>query len=760
MARDNKSNKGGVTKNGKKNVKDSSRNKKRAVASDDSDNSSDSSNSDSDAGEDEQMDILEYRKFISDMFPSKYSDKKVKSGEKLKKDIGKSVKRVKKSVKEDSEEDETWETESDGEDEQAVSRKSSKHKSKGGSCMRRSGRKSKKTVDYDEQESSEGSDYVPSDEDESSDAETEQKVNIIFTIGGDGDEYEDDDFEDEDDDEDTEDEDVSVSSGSDDEDEDLSDTEEDDESCQDTELVGRKSCCGKRGVKTVSKKSLKTVSKKDKKDCDLVKGLVQESTVVEDSSATTPGDSVKDADTLVKLKSMLESDKNNAMIKQCISICEAKIKLSTARSHKKEQKQKDKNLRIFKKILKDKNTENDFSFYDELTTDNQKRIIKELREINKVTRIEKPYRISLLEANIPVRYKAAAMKKINALRGMEPGSGEYYKIKTWIDTFMKIPFNKYSSLNLSLEDGVDKCHAFMEDSLKTLNDAAFGLNDAKLQIMQMLGQLLTNPRALGTSIGIYGPPGTGKTSLVKEGISKILKRPFAFIPLGGASDGAYLTGHGVTYEGSVWGKIVQAIIDAGSMEIVFFFDEVDKISDTAKGAEIEGIMTHLIDTSQNSEFHDSFFCDIDFDLSKCFFIFSYNDESKVNPILRDRMYKIQTKGYNQAEKTIIANKYLLPKLMEQVKFAEGQIIIPDAVIHYIVDNFCNKEDGVRNMKRCLEIIYTKLNLYRLMKSGVNLFETDMSLNVEFPFTITKEIVDKLLKKKEAENVSALYSMYM
>lgn len=707
MARDNKSKKG---------LKETTRDKKRAAASDDDSSSSSGSESE------KEMDAIEYRKLLADMFPSKYSDKKVKRGEKLKSKLAKHAKKKEES----EEEEEVWETESDDEEEEV--RRSTKKK--GGKGVRRSARKASKVV-YDDYDSDEDSDYVPpSDEDE--DEEEDQKVNIIFTIGGDED-YDDED-EDEDD-ADTEDEDVSVSSASDDEEEDLDDTE--DESNQDAELVRKKSsCCSKK----------KTVT-----------------TVVEPKTAdisSSPCDSIKDADTLVKLKAMLESDKNNAMIKQCISVCEAKIKLCNAKSEKKEKKQKDKNLRIFKKILKDKNTENDFSFYDELTTENQKRIIKELREINKVTRIEKPYRISLLEANIPVRYKAAAMKKINALRGMEPGSGEYYKIKTWIDTFMRIPFNKYSSLNLSLEDGVDKCHAFMEDSLKTLNDAAFGLNDAKLQIMQMLGQLLTNPRALGTSIGIYGPPGTGKTSLVKEGISKILKRPFAFIPLGGASDGAYLTGHGVTYEGSIWGKIVQAIIDAGSMEIVFFFDEIDKISGTPKGAEIEGILTHLIDTSQNSEFHDSFFCDIDFDLSKCFFIFSYNDETLVNPILRDRMYKIQTKGYNQAEKTIIANKYLLPKLMEQVKFAEGQIIIPDAIIHYIVDNFCHKEDGVRNMKRCLEIIYTKLNLYRLMKTGVNLFETDMSLNVEFPFTITKEIVDKLLKKKEAENVSALYSMYM
>jgi ATP-dependent Lon protease len=100
----------------------------------------------------------------------------------------------------------------------------------------------------------------------------------------------------------------------------------------------------------------------------------------------------------------------------------------------------------------------------------------------------------------------------------------------------------------------------------------------------------------------------------------------------------------------------------------------------------------------------------------------------------------------------------LPRICEQVRFNNSEIIIPDQTVHYIIDNHCNKEDGVRNLKRCLEIIHTKLNLYRLMKPGSNLFEQDMSLKVEFPFTITKDIVDKLIKR-ENDNISALYSIY-
>jgi ATP-dependent Lon protease len=264
---------------------------------------------------------------------------------------------------------------------------------------------------------------------------------------------------------------------------------------------------------------------------------------------------------------------------------------------------------------------------------------------------------------------------------------------------------------------------------------------------------------MGTSIAIKGPPGTGKTTLVKDGISKILGREFVFIPLGGTGDASYLEGHSYTYEGSSWGKIVQSLINCKCMNPVFYFDELDKLSDTPKGEEIAGILTHLTDTSQNSQFHDKYFAEIDFDLSKCLFIFSYNDESKVNPILKDRMYRIQTKGYNQKQKTNISSNYLLPKIREQVKFTNEDIIIPNETLHYIIDNLCNKEDGVRNLKRCLEIIYTKLNLYRLMKPGTNLFEEEMALKVEFPFTVTNNVVDKLIKN-DKDKYSALNSMYI
>tara|TARA_A100001015_G_scaffold212541_1_gene238399 strand:+ start:4 stop:588 length:585 start_codon:yes stop_codon:yes gene_type:complete len=194
------------------------------------------------------------------------------------------------------------------------------------------------------------------------------------------------------------------------------------------------------------------------------------------------------------------------------------------------------------------------------------------------------------------------------------------------------------------------------------------------------------------------------------------------------------------------------------MNPVIYFDELDKISDTPKGEEIVGILTHLTDTTQNDKFHDKYFSNIDFDLKKAMFIFSYNDENKVNPILKDRMYRIETGGYENKQKIIIANNYLIPKIQKNVNFDEGQIIIPDETISYICETLTDKEKGVRNLKRCLEIIYTKINLYRLMKQGSTLFNKEEIIKVKFPFKVTKEIVDKLIKKQNNNRIP--FGMYM
>jgi ATP-dependent Lon protease len=675
-----------------------------------------------------ELDIQEYRKFLYKLFPSHYLKDKIKT-KTSKKQYKEEEDDEEGEEKDDDEyqddddeyqeddegEEEEYDDEDEEEGEEAEDEWSSEEEPEPetNKCKKTSKKKSDKS-----EKKGEKNDKKSNKKGEKKGEK--EKVNIIFTIGADDEDYDeeyDDDYDDyeneEEEAEETEDEDVEVSSVGTDE---LTCDDEEDEDYND-----------------------------EKDDGD----VVGKAPVIQNNPTY---------DALLKL---LESNPHDKSIQKCIRVYEEETSIANAKKMKKEKKQKEKNARIFRNILTDKNTTNDLGYYKTLDPAHQHKIIKELKSINKQIRIEKPYRMTLIDADIPVEYKACAMKKVNYMRYMDPGSGEYYKSKNWVDTFMRIPFGKYEKLPVTIEDGIDQCHDFIEKSQRMLDQAVYGLGDAKMQIMQMLGQLVTNPAAIGTAIAIHGPPGTGKTSLVKEGISKILNRPFAFIALGGATDSSFLEGHGYTYEGSTWGKIVQTLIDSQCMNPVFYFDELDKISDTPRGEEIVGILTHLTDTSQNSQFHDKYFSEISFDLSKCLFIFSYNDETKVNPILRDRMYRIKTKGYGTKEKLTISQDYLLPKIRDQIKFRSEDIVFPEEVVGHIIDNYCEKEMGVRNLKRCLEIIFTKLNLFRLMKPGSNLFEGDGEFNfaIQFPFVLTRQVVDKLIKH-EKEGTETWRSFYV
>ena len=421
-----------------------------------------------------------------------------------------------------------------------------------------------------------------------------------------------------------------------------------------------------------------------------------------------------------------------------------------------------KNYKIFDKILYNEDKESDY-FKKCLSKKEQERVIEKMQELQNLTKIDKPYLLHLVDLDIPDEYKACALRKINTMRSMGGGFGnsEFYKIKSWVDAFLKIPFNKYNNLPISFADGIEKCHDFMEYTKKQLDSVVYGLEDAKIQIMQMVGLWLVNPNAIGCAIAIKGPPGTGKTTLIKEGISKILNRPFALVALGGCGDGGFLDGFDYTYEGSKYGKIIDILIQCGCMNPVILFDELDKLSDSFKGQEVTGVLTHLTDSTQNSKFSDKYFSEISINMSKALFIFSYNDENAVNNVLKDRMYKIETKGYKTKEKLIIAKEHLLPKIREEIKFDNASIVFNDDLLEYIITDFTEKEDGVRNLKRCLEIIYKKLNLYRLMKPDINLFENNEGLKlknkISFPCILTREIICNLINKGTTDNIP--YGMY-
>jgi len=348
------------------------------------------------------------------------------------------------------------------------------------------------------------------------------------------------------------------------------------------------------------------------------------------------------------------------------------------------------------------------------------------------------------------------MAKYNALCNLDPSSSEYYKCSHWISGFTDLPLGTFKDLPVKLEDGAEKCGEFMEKVHKCMETAIYGHEEAKLQIMQFVSSWIANPKANGNVLSIHGPMGTGKTSLIKDGVAKALERPFHFITLGGATDASFLDGHSYTYEGSTWGKIADVLMQSKCMNPIIYFDELDKVSETPKGDEINNLLIHLTDGSQNDRFQDKYFTGIDFDLSRCLFIFSHNNHEKVNPILRDRMYNIKVNGFSMKEKLLIAENYLIVGALKDAGLFE-KVSITKEVLQHIVENFTGGEAGVRELKRCIQTIVSKINLLRFYN---NPKQVPFSIkDFLLPFTVKKDHTELFLKKKDQMDASIAH-LYM
>lgn len=280
----------------------------------------------------------------------------------------------------------------------------------------------------------------------------------------------------------------------------------------------------------------------------------------------------------------------------------------------------------------------------------------------------------------------------------------------------------------------------------TMDDAIYGHNKAKKQIERIICQWI-NGEQDGHCFGFEGPPGVGKTSLAKNGLSQCLLdsngegRPFAMIQIGGDSNGSSLHGHNYTYVGSNWGSIVQILIDKKCMNPIIFIDEVDKISKTEQGREIVGILTHLLDSTQNDCFQDKYFAGIDIDLSKALFILSYNDVDAIDRVLLDRIHRIKFSNLSVEEKLVICEKHILPDIYKKMGLA-GSINISKSVCRYIIEEY-TCEPGVRKLKEILFEIIGEINNESL--KGLLTEEEN-----ELPITITKEMIQSKYLKERRE----------
>jgi ATP-dependent Lon protease len=396
--------------------------------------------------------------------------------------------------------------------------------------------------------------------------------------------------------------------------------------------------------------------------------------------------------------------------------------------------------------------EEEEEYYEELSKNKRRKLNEQMKGLAKlVSDGEVPYKFRVLGLPIPDSLKASVIRKIDILNEMDPDSGEVHKLKTWVDGFLRVPFGNVVPLPVKFNEDRTKCSKFLSDTQATLDKAVYGMNPAKAQIMQIVAQWIANPSSVGNVIALKGPMGVGKTSFARHGVAEVLKRPFEFFSLGGASDSANFVGHSYTYEGATWGRIADSIMSARCMNPVLYFDELDKVSTTAHGEEIISMLIHLTDRSQNSHFHDRYFAGVDFDLSQCLFVFSFNDESKVHPILKDRMQVITCTGYTAEDKKMILNQYVWPQVLERINMKDD-LTITDEAIKFLISEYSAEEEGVRVLIRAVETMVTRINLLRIADEktakGYPFYK-----DIKLPMSITPDDVRALLVETKQVNES-------
>jgi MoxR-like ATPase len=380
--------------------------------------------------------------------------------------------------------------------------------------------------------------------------------------------------------------------------------------------------------------------------------------------------------------------------------------------------------------------------FKSLKDEDQKRMITALE--NRPKAKDQPVMFKILNMKTTPEIQAQLMAKYNNLQNIDPGSGEYYKMRNWLEKATALPLGIRKELPVKVEEGPEICQAFMSKAKKCLDDAIYGQEESKLQILQFIASKITNPQSRGMNLLLVGPPGIGKTSLIKQGIAKALDWPFQFISLGGDSDASTFSGHQMVYEGSHCGKIVNSLVQAKSMSMVLMFDELDKISDTPKGEEIQNLLVHLTDPTQNADFEDKYLSGIPLDLSQAMFVFSANDINKIDRVLLDRFLVVHLEGYGSKEKMEIAEKFLLPTALKEVNLAE-RVGISKEVMQHVLETYAKEEKGVRELKRCMEQIAQKLNMLRLFNNpDLPFYIKDFSL----PFILKKDHVDKFLTQRK------------
>jgi endopeptidase La len=298
------------------------------------------------------------------------------------------------------------------------------------------------------------------------------------------------------------------------------------------------------------------------------------------------------------------------------------------------------------------------------------------------------------DAKLPESVHTVAMREVDRLARMTAASPEYQMLRTYIDWLLDVP---WAVTTVDRIDPIEARHVLDEDH--------YDLDKVKERIVEYLSVRKLKGDMKGPILCFVGPPGVGKTSL-GQSIARAMSRKFVRLSLGGVRDEAEIRGHRRTYIGSIPGRIVQALKQAGSMNPVFMLDEIDKVNAGGFSGDPAAALLEVLDPAQNHSFRDHYL-EIPVDLSRVLFIATANQLGTIHPALLDRMEMIQLAGYSEEEKVHIARKYLLPRQMNEHGLPEASMIVPDETLRLIISDH-TREAGVRNLERQLGTLARKV----------------------------------------------------
>ncbi len=332
------------------------------------------------------------------------------------------------------------------------------------------------------------------------------------------------------------------------------------------------------------------------------------------------------------------------------------------------------------------------------------------------------------KAGPPQEVLSEAERELERLAGMHPSSAEYSIVRTYLDWLAILPWSKASRDRLDIRR-----------ARKILDTDHYDLEKIKERILEYLAVRKLKKDMKGPILCFAGPPGTGKTSLGKS-IAKALGREFVRVSLGGVHDEAEIRGHRRTYVAALPGRIVQGIRKAGTNNPVFMLDEVDKLGADFRG-DPSAALLEVLDPEQNSTFRDHYL-DVDFDLSKVMFIATANMLETIPSPLLDRLEVLQLPGYSEEEKTLIAQKYIIPKQLDLHGLAPHDLAITDAAIRRIIADY-TREAGLRNLEREIAAICRKVARRRAEgQRGLNTIEPKRVTELLGPSRFFRELADR------------------